>query len=338
MDIKSHLADKFVRTPTPGLRAALVYGPDAGLVGERAALLAKQLAGSDPRDPGEIIRLNEDDLADDPDRLGIELRTMPMFGGRKIIRWQVDNRLRPDTVTALIDGPLAAFLIVEAGALKSDSKVRELFVKAADLAAIACQEDNSRALAGMIDEIMKSHRVSIASDARQHLTDLLGADRALSRGEVEKLALYAGDGGEVRITDIEAIVGDASDLQVDDIVAAVFERRLKRALADFDRAIAAGEQAQSILLAVQRQVVRLHQARAAMEGGANLDAAMKSLRPPTFFKAADQFAAQLRGWTFPDLSRALSLVQGAVEQSRRQSTLERELVERALIDVAALGA
>ena len=47
--------------------------------------------------------------------------------------------------------------------------------------------------------------------------DRLGADRALSRGEVEKLALYAHGRGTVEVDDVEAIVGDASELALDKI-------------------------------------------------------------------------------------------------------------------------
>ena len=41
MIIKSHEADKYVAAPPKALQAALVFGPDAGLVQERAEKLLK---------------------------------------------------------------------------------------------------------------------------------------------------------------------------------------------------------------------------------------------------------------------------------------------------------
>ena len=63
----------------------LFYGTDAGLVSERAAALAKSLAARDDP-PGEIIRVDDASLEDDPDRIFVELQTAPMFGGAKIVR------------------------------------------------------------------------------------------------------------------------------------------------------------------------------------------------------------------------------------------------------------
>ena len=62
-------------------RAGLVYGPDAGLVAERAAALADASPASARRQT-EIVRLDEKDFAEDPARLEVELRTIPMFAER----------------------------------------------------------------------------------------------------------------------------------------------------------------------------------------------------------------------------------------------------------------
>ena len=56
----------------------LVYGPDAGLVAERAAALAAHFAEG-AKGGAEMVRLDDRDLAEDVGRLEVELRTMPMF-------------------------------------------------------------------------------------------------------------------------------------------------------------------------------------------------------------------------------------------------------------------
>ena len=43
MIVKSHEADRYVASPPKGLTLALVYGPDAGLVQERAEKLLKSV-------------------------------------------------------------------------------------------------------------------------------------------------------------------------------------------------------------------------------------------------------------------------------------------------------
>ena len=91
--VKAHQAQAFLSSPDPKIRAVLFFGSDAGLVSERAQALARAAAARfDP--PGELLRLDESDLDADADRLAVELGTVPMFGGPKIVRTSA-GRPRP---------------------------------------------------------------------------------------------------------------------------------------------------------------------------------------------------------------------------------------------------
>jgi hypothetical protein len=71
--------DSFLARPDPGRPIVLLYGPDAGLVRERAeALLAS--AVDDPNDPFSLVRLDGDELSAEPSRLVDEALTIPLFG------------------------------------------------------------------------------------------------------------------------------------------------------------------------------------------------------------------------------------------------------------------
>ena len=77
--------DAFLAKPDPARPIILLYGPDAGLVRERAdALMAS--AVDDPSDPFSLVRLDGDELASEPSRLVDEAMTVPLFGGRRAIR------------------------------------------------------------------------------------------------------------------------------------------------------------------------------------------------------------------------------------------------------------
>ena len=127
--VKHHQADSFLKSIDPKLCAVLFYGPDSGLVAERAQRLAKSLSERE-KPPGEILQFEDADLESDPDRLTVELQTMPMFGGRKIIRARAGRRIATNTIKPLIEaGGLQGFLIIEAGNLKPDEGLRGLFDK-----------------------------------------------------------------------------------------------------------------------------------------------------------------------------------------------------------------
>ena len=61
MIVKPAGADRFVARPDPTAIAVLVYGPDEGLVRERAAALARTVVES-PDDPFRIADMSGDAL------------------------------------------------------------------------------------------------------------------------------------------------------------------------------------------------------------------------------------------------------------------------------------
>ncbi len=335
--IKSHSANAFLAKPDAGFRAILLFGTDLGLVSERAQNLAQLLAARE-QPAGEIVRLSETDLDGDAGRLSVELLTMPMFGGAKIVRIEQSRRITTAVLKPILEGPaLPGALIVEAGNLRTDDTLRALFEKAPNAAAIGCYADEGAALGQLIDTVLGAAGLTISSEARQELQARLGADRALSRAEIEKLALYARDEDTITVDHIEAIVGDASELTIDRILEAAAAGNTLLALAEFDRAVTSGENPQSIVLAAQRQFQRLHRARAGLDAGRSLDDVMRSLRPPLYFKARAAFEQLVRRWPLAQLGIAQSRIATAAKQARLAGSLETVVAERLMLDLARLA-
>jgi len=332
--VKHHQAEPFLKAIDPKLCAVLFYGPDAGLITERGQMLSKALAKKD-NPPGEVLSFEDADLDGDPDRLSVELQTMPMFGGRKIIRARTGRRITTALLKPLIEaGGLQGFLIVEGGDLRPDEALRVLFEKSPIAAAVACFGDESDGLEALATRILRSHGLSIAPDVLAVLVSRLGADRALSRGEVEKLALYVAGRKTVEADDIEQSVGDASDLRLDKIPEAAASGDAARAVTDADRAIASGEGAQAVLLAVQRYFLRLHRLRATIDQGRSAEDAMRSMRPPIHFKAQPVLMGQLRVWNAAKLNAALSEIASTIKACRQTGSLDETLTERLLLRIA----
>lgn len=334
--VKAHQAQAFLSSPDPKIRAVLFFGSDAGLVGERAQAMAKAAAARfNP--PGELIRIDDADLDADPDRLVVELGTVPMFGGPKIIRTTTGRRVTAQTLKPLVEGAaLEGVLIVEGGNLKPDEALRLLFEKSPVAAAVACYSDGAQDLEVLIREMVRGAGMTITADARQALVDRLGADRALSRGEIEKLLLFVGPKTEIGVEDVEAVVGDVSELALERITFAAAAGQVQRAVAECGRAVSSGESPQSIILATQRHFQRLHRVRAAVDRGSSLEDALRQMRPPLHFKQKDAFAAQCRVWTTPRLTEALARISGAAKSARLAGTLDEAMSERLVMGLAMM--
>lgn len=332
--VKAHQAEAFLKPPGPQVPAILFYGTDAGLVSERAARLAKLMA---ERDAGEIIRLDDVDLEAAPDRLAVEVQTLPMFGGSKVVRAIAGRRINAATLKSLVGEALAATLIVEAGNLRPTDTLRALFEKSPQAAAVACFPDEAHDLETVIRETLKAHGLTIAPEARELLLARVGADRALSRGEVEKLALYAAGQSQIEAADVEAIVGDASEMAIDRVLTATASGNAARAVAELARAVAAGESPQGIIAATQRYFQRLHRIRTEIDTGRSFEDAIRQIRPPIHFKQKGALGQQCRTWSTPALTQALGDIARAAKSARLSAAMEEVITERLLMRLATAG-
>ncbi|MGK2921807.1 MAG: DNA polymerase III subunit delta [Methyloceanibacter sp.] len=327
---KASAVPRFLKSPDPNCRVVLLYGPDAGLVSERAAALTRTLARRQGAD-AEVIRLDDRDFAEDPARLDVELRTQPMFASAKVVRVTAGSRLDVSSLKALLAEPSDNALIVEAGNLRPDSGLRKLFEKLPDAAALPCYADE-RDLAAVIDAELAEAGLAIDRETKTYLMSRLGADQAMSRTEVAKLALYAQGGGRITHDDIAAVVGDAAEIALENFVYAASGGEAKDALRELQRLAAAGTDRAAALSALARHFTRLHQV-ASREG--NLDEAVRTLRPPLHYKRRDAFAAHCRKWGAKRLASALPLIQETIRRSRRSPDLDSAFAERLLLTLTS---
>lgn len=312
----------------------MLFGPDSGLVRERArAYLARATAGSD--DPFGLIRLDGDELAGNPFRLVEEASTIALFGGRRVISLRTGSKnIVPALEPVLADPPAGTIIVVEAGDLKKGAPLRALGESSPRVAAIACYADTDRDIARLIDTMVTEAGLSIERDARADLMTLLGGDRLASRGEIAKLILYAT--GETRITGahVRAIVGDASNLALDDISDAALAGSGRDAAAAFAKAIGEGLRPDAVLGAASRSAQALHLLRVNVEAGAGIERAIEGARPAIHFRRKPLVETALRSWTAARLSAAFVTLDDALLAARRNAVLAPAIAERALLNLA----
>lgn len=297
MKLASSRIAEFLRRPDPEIRAVLFYGPDAGLVRERAETIARRVC-PDLNDPFRVADLSASVLATDPARLADETAQLSLTGGQRVVRVRGAGDILGKLFGEFLDDtPGDAFVVVEAGDLPSRSALRRAFEAAQRGAAIGCYPDTPRDLAAVIRETLTEHQITASRDATLFLVDQLGGDRLLTRSELEKLALYAGDGGRVELEDARLSVSDTAGLELDDAVMATAEGDMARLERVLSRVFQEGESPVSVIRALLRHLHRLHLLAARLSGGASLEEVLRTARPPIFFKQQDSFRRQLALWT-----------------------------------------
>lgn len=325
----------FLARPDPALRAALFYGPDYGLVRERAAALIGA-SGGDPDDPFATVELSAAQLHSDPAALADEAAALSFSGKRKVVRIRDPREALVGAIESwLAESPRGeALVVVEANELAKRAPLRRVFETAPAAAAVPCYPDEGADLLRFISAALAEQGVTVSPDAAAFLAARFGADRALGRRELEKLALYVGDGGRIDLDAAEACVGDSASASlgaVADAACAGDLPALDRALA---RAYADGQHPASVLRATARHVQRLLLARGAMAAGKTAEKAMEGLRPPLFFKQRASFVRQLQLWPAPRLALALDILTQAELDCKTTGMPAAALCARALMRLA----
>ncbi|MDJ0930523.1 DNA polymerase III subunit delta [Breoghania sp.] len=336
--LKAAEIDRFIANPPADMAVILVYGPDAGLVNERAKALV-EIAAKGNDDPFGRVKLHASELASDPQRLVDEYLTVPLFGGKRII-WVRDaggKNLAPAVEPVLKAESGDALVVIEACDLKKGTGLRKIAESAKNAAAVPCYADATRDLDRLIDEETRAADLTITREARAALHTLLGADRLASRGEIAKLCLYALGKGRVEADDVDAVVGDASAFALDALIDAAAGGDLATLDHGLDRLGASGLDPSVIAGQALRRFQWLQAAHAEMEAGANPDDLVKRARPMIYFKRQPMVAQQIRIWTPPRVARALEILHEATFKSRTMPQLSRALVSDTLLTLARVA-
>jgi DNA polymerase-3 subunit delta len=332
--IKASAVDGFVARPPADVFAVLIYGPDAGLVAERAAKLASgAIEGSD--DPFAMVRLEGDDLAADPGRLADEARTIALFGGKRAIRVRVGGRAIVNAVEALLSGLQPESLtVLEAGDLKKNAPLRALCEKSPRAAALPCYPDEAGAREKLIDEEMRSAGLTISSDARSLLSAHLSANRLAAREEVKKLCLYAMGQGTITPDDIVAVIADAGEVGMDEAVDAAFAGRPADAASALRSLRTSGTPASVVVAAALRHALTLHRMRGDVDGGRSSRSVVESAGGMIHFRRKDAVERALSRWTGARLMEATARLADTIALARKSAVIGEAASERALLAIA----
>lgn len=336
MKLAGRQIDSFLDNPGDAIAAVLIYGPDQGLVRERADRVMRAVAGSTD-DPFRTAALNEQDLSDDLDRLAAERAAMAFGGGRRAVRIDGGDKLAPAVERAIAAGGDGVVIVV-AGDLPPRSKLRKICESAADAAAIPCYADDARAMDQVIRETLAAASLTIGREAQAYLAANLGNDRLVSRRELEKLVLYMGDAGpEVTLADAQACVGDNAGRGTEAVTRALAGGDVAGLLSAYASARDLGENTIGMLRMAQRMFQRLHLAAGDVARGTRPEQAVDNLRPPVFFKEKPLFINALRSWTPHRLGIALDVLTEAERACKSGLGPDEVICERAFIRLARLA-
>ena len=333
MKLAAAQVESFLRAPG-ACRAVLFYGDDAGMIRDRASALVRAIAGS-LDDPFLVVELAREEIG----HLTDEASSLPMTGGRRVVRVREATDAAAAQIKILLKSKATGLVVLEGAGLASRSRLRTELEDAPDGAAIGCYPEEGRALEITIRDTLKQAGAAIEADALSWLTSHLGADRAATRAELEKLALYAGPGGRVDLDAAMGCVGDLAGLSLDDALFAATTGDVATADRALELAMAEGAAPVQVLRAGINHLQRLQRARMAMdETRVSAADASKTLRPPIFYRRVAPFNRALSLWSGTALAAALQGLMEAERGCKRTGWPDQLLCRNAVLVIARRAA
>lgn len=318
----------FLRDPG-AIRIVLLHGDDEGMVRHRAEALTQAVTGQRD-DPFRVAWLSREDHP----RLMEEATAIAMMGGRRVIRVRDASDGLAASVAQVAGSAGDSLVILESGALPVRSKLRAFVEGLASGAAIACYPEEGRALQSAIEEGLAASGVRLDPDAIGWLLQHVGDDRASTRGEIEKLILYAGPDRQLDLVAVRACVGDLAAVSFDDAVYAAMSGDVAGTEAALERSFAEGIAAVAVVRGVLTHLCKMHVARGHMASGASSGDAVRALRPPVFFKRAAPFSQALDLWTPRRLMAAMNETRRVELACKHTGAPDALLVRRLLLGLA----
>lgn len=338
--IKAHEFDGFIKKTGLSYRIFLIYGPDHGLVSERASQLSKK-TDVDLSDDFSLIKLDASELSADPGRLADEVGAIGLFGGSRLI-WVKNAGNDKKLVSALEnisdDITDSVTLLIEGGDLKKSSSLRKFAEKTGNALAIPCYADDGRALQTLIDNELSAANLRIEMSARQMLLGYLGGDRLASRGEIQKLILYCHGQEIISETDVENAIGDASSISVDETVDSILSGNIKELDISFNRILLSKTPIFLVLRSTLIQLQQIDLMRFEVENNNKRpNQVMSEMGRFIHFKRKPAFEKALKKWTSVKLRSEMDRLADAILQTRKNAGLEESIARQALMRICLLS-
>jgi DNA polymerase-3 subunit delta len=253
----------------------LIAGTDGAKIDATRARLKARAEAEGGSGALEVFEAAEGRGAPDHEALLGSLPAMALTGGRRYLladgveRWR-DRQL--DAVAAAVaDLPPDLTLVLIARA-EAPQKL-ERAVRAADGEVHAFAAPSARSMPRALVADAGRLGYGLEPAAAVVLVERMGANPVRLRQELERLALWAGEGGEVTLDDLEAMVADTSEAIVWSLADALQDGDPATALRIAERLIGQGENVTGMIYALSSRIRRSGRAdlRGATEALADLE-------------------------------------------------------------------
>lgn len=295
MKIAPRQITSFLAKPPDKISAILLHGSDAGLRSCRSQQLAT-FYSNDLDDVFSVTHISRESLSGEPGKIADAAAEIPIVGNRLVLVKASGTELL-DACKLLLAKPVNdAMVIIDASETTTKHALVKLFETSDKAAAVGCYPDNNLDIQQLAQSIFRQDKVSVERDGLALISSRLGSDHAITRAELEKLALLAGPGGTLTLETISKALGDSAVLAVDGVANALATGHVQGLSKALCKAWHEEANCVMIIRGCQTYFYQLGMLGYAVLAGQSPQNAVKGLRPPVHFKLQNTLIGHLKYW------------------------------------------
>jgi DNA polymerase III subunit delta len=282
----------------------LIAGTDQAKIDATRARLRARAEGGGGAGALQVFEPSEGRGGPDHEALLAAIPAMSLTETRRYLladgveRWR-DKQL--DAVAAALPGLPPDLTVVLIARDKAPAKLTKA-VKAAKGELHEFEAPKARDMPRVLVADAKGLGFSLQPAAARILVERMGANPLRLRHELERLALWAGQGGEVSAADLDAMVADTSEAAVWALSDALLERDPARASSIAERLVSQGENVTGLIYGLASRLRNACAAAAKLEAGVPPKQVESSLKMHPY--AARQLVARVGRASLDDLQAA----------------------------------
>jgi DNA polymerase-3 subunit delta len=320
--------EQFIINIPKDIKAILLYGPDAGLIGIRAGIIEKSR--------NLVDKFKYEQIKNNPSQLLDKLHAIKLFGENlakeKIALIECNGTSLVEPLLSIVkSGSYKGMLLFCASELGTDSSLRKTFESNQNLAAIPCYLDDQIGISRVIQQILKDRSITCGSGVMQILSTCVPfGDRALVINEIEKILLFLGGKKHILEVDLKDYLQTQGEVSFDKLCYQLSLREVDNTESLLIKLQNEGHNLVSIIRMIIYHFNRLYQVKYLIEQGKDPQQALSSLSPPLFFKQVNDFTRSLKLWKLDQLMQMLMQL-SQLELSAKQTSMPANLMLKQMI-------
>jgi len=269
----------------------LIYGENEGLKKEIIQTLKKKFSGS-------IENYDEEQIISNNELFYEKLFNKSLFEKEKIIILNRCSEKIYEVIEKIIDKKISDIkIILNANALETKSKLRNLFEKKKELIIIPTYKDTSIVLAEIAKKFFYNYKISISQETINLLISRCNGDRGHLKSELDKILVYMNNKKNINLEEIYKLTNLAENFSINELVDTSLSKNSQKTSEILNESNYKSEDGILILRTFLQKAKRLLSLYEGQNGNVTFDNLINDYKPPIFWKDKPIVKRHLENWS-----------------------------------------